>query len=221
VRHRGRTRVFDSSAACFSLVTEEEVCLSRILVVDDDSASRLVLKSRLAEQGYEIVIAESGARGLMEAREGAFDAFLISADLSSGLPGCEVCRRMKGVPTTAVIPVLLFSQSVPSCDVIERAYEAGCASFVAGNELPGLDHMLRIALKQRRQWLELAEEAHALHEQVRRLQDDRHRRGGDGAPSRPRSVGSARHAHHRHASWQPRARERTRSVRTRRAHRGT
>jgi len=149
--------------------------LSRILVVDDDSASRLVLKSRLAEQGYEIVIAESGARGLMEAREGAFDAFLISADLSSGLPGCEVCRRMKGVPTTAVIPVLLFSQSVPSCEVLERAFEAGCASFVAGNELPGLDHMLRIALKQRRQWLELSEEAHALHEQVRRLQDDRHR----------------------------------------------
>ena len=68
--------------------------MSRVLVVDDDSASRLVLKSRLGEQGYEVAAAESGARGLMEARESKFDVFLVSAALSSGLPGWEVCRRI-------------------------------------------------------------------------------------------------------------------------------
>jgi DNA-binding NtrC family response regulator len=153
----------------------EEVCLSRILVVDDDSASRLVLKSRLGEQGFEVAIAESGARGLMEAREGAFDAFLVSADLSSGLPGWEVCRRIKGVPATSLLPVLLFSHSIPENDVLERGYEAGCAAFVAGNELPALEHVLRLALKQRRQLSELADEVHLLHEQMRRLQEERHR----------------------------------------------
>jgi DNA-binding NtrC family response regulator len=149
--------------------------LNRILVVDDDSASRLVLKSRLGEQGYEVAIAESGARGLMESREGAFDTFLISADLSSGLPGWEVCRRIKGAPTTGMIPVLLFSHTVPAGEMLERGYEAGCTAFVAGTELPGLEHVLRLALKQRRQVIELSDEVHVLHEQVRRLQDDRHR----------------------------------------------
>jgi DNA-binding NtrC family response regulator len=149
--------------------------LSRILVVDDDSASRLVLKSRLAEQGYEVATVESGARGLMEAREGTFDLVLISATLGSGLPGWEVCRRIKGAPATSTVPVLLFSYSAPANEQLERGYEAGCTDFLAGSELPALEHVLKLALKQRRYLIELADEVRLLHEQVRRLQEERHR----------------------------------------------
>jgi DNA-binding NtrC family response regulator len=160
---------------CFPLATEEEVRLSRVLVVDDDSASRLVLKSRLGEQGYEVSVAENGARGLMEAREAKFDVFLVSAALSSGVPGWEVCRRIRGVPAASTVPVLLFSYTTPSDETLERGYEAGCVSFVFGSELPALDHVLRLALKQRRLVRELADDARTLHEQVRRMQEDRQR----------------------------------------------
>jgi CheY-like chemotaxis protein len=149
--------------------------LSRILVVDDESASRLVLKSRLAEQGYDVAIAESGARGLMEAREGSFDAILVSAALSAGLPGWEVCRRIKSAPSAGTVPVLLFSNSLVASDVMERAFEAGCSAFVVGNELPALEHQLKLAIKHRHSVLELADEARVLHEQLRRAQEERHR----------------------------------------------
>jgi DNA-binding NtrC family response regulator len=169
-------RVFDpSERPKLPARTEEEVRLSRVLVVDDDSASRLVLKSRLSEQGYEVAVAESGARGLMEARESKFDVFLVSAALSSGLPGWEVCRRIKAVPAASTVPVLLFSYTTPSDETLERGYEAGCVSFVFGSELPALDHVLRLALKQRRLVRDLADDARMLHEQIRRLQEEKQR----------------------------------------------
>jgi DNA-binding NtrC family response regulator len=149
--------------------------LSRILVVDDESASRLVLKSRLAEQGYDVAIAESGARGLMEAREGSFDAILVSAALGSGVPGWEVCRRIKGAPSAGTVPVLLYSSTTVASDIMERAFEAGCSAFVIGHELPALEHQLKLAIKHRHTVLELADEARVLHEQLRRVQDERPR----------------------------------------------
>jgi CheY-like chemotaxis protein len=51
----------------------------RILVVDDDSGHRLILKNRLTELGSEVVGADSGARGLVVARGGKFDVFVVSA----------------------------------------------------------------------------------------------------------------------------------------------
>src|SRR6185369_12511441 len=98
--------------------------------------------SRLAEQGYDVAIAESGARGLMEAREGSFDAILVSAALGSGVPGWEVCRRIKGAPSAGTVPVLLYSSTTVASDIMERAFEAGCSAFVIGHELPALEHQL-------------------------------------------------------------------------------
>lgn len=159
----------------------------RILVVDDDSGHRLILKNRLTEKGSEVVAADSGAKGLVEARGGAFDAILVAADLGTGIDGFEVCRRLKSIPETNATPVVLFhTQSNPG-EQVERGYDAGCDAFVLGQELNGLDHVVRLLVRQRRQYVELAEQFRGLHDQSRRSGGDRLRESENGA------LGSAEH----------------------------
>lgn len=145
----------------------------RILVVDDDSGHRLVLRSRLAERGYEVTLAESGARGLMDARAAAFDLFLVASNLGSGIDGHEVCRRLKGIPETSAVPVVLFNHHSLAHENLERGFDVGCDAFVIGGELSGLEHQLRLLIRQRRLQQELSDQVRALQEQNRRLCDER------------------------------------------------
>lgn len=149
--------------------------MSRILVVDDDSGHRIILKSRLSNAGYEVIEADNGARGLVAARGHTFDAFLIAAGLSSGVDGYEVCRRLKAIPETNGAPVLLFHAHSPVSEDIARGFEAGCDAFLSRVELPTLEHVLRLHLRNRQRVHELHEELRAYQGHARRTAEERAR----------------------------------------------
>jgi DNA-binding NarL/FixJ family response regulator len=65
-----------------------------ILVVDDDSAIRLAIRTMLADAGYEAREAESGADALRAARAEAPALVLLDVNLP-GMCGYEVCRLMR------------------------------------------------------------------------------------------------------------------------------
>ena len=88
--------------------------MDRILLIEDDAGAQLVFKNRLKDLGYDVVVASTGARGLMEARADHFDLFLVDIGLGSGIDGYEVCRRLKTVPQIHGIPVVLISGQVKS-----------------------------------------------------------------------------------------------------------
>jgi len=140
----------------------------RILVVEDDAGHRLILKNRLTEHGWEVVTADSGARGLVDARSGGFDALLVAADLDTGIDGFEVCRRLKSIPETNATPVVLFNTQPGGQEQVDRAWQAGCDGFAAGQELSGLENLVKHLVRQRRQLVELAEQVRTLQEQIRR-----------------------------------------------------
>ncbi len=129
--------------------------MGRLLVIDEDSGRRLILRSRLSEAGYEIVVAENGARGLIEARNGAFDVILVNARLATGVDGCEVCRRLKAIPERVLVPVVIYVDDTSSGEEMVRAHEAGCDAFVARPDLPALEHVLRGLGRQRARLEEL------------------------------------------------------------------
>jgi DNA-binding NtrC family response regulator len=129
--------------------------MSRLLVIDEDSGRRLILRSRLSEAGYELVLAETGARGLIEARSGPFEAVLVGARLSTGVDGHEVCRRLKAIPESAHVPVVVYVDDASGAEEMVRAYEAGCDAFVARPDLPALEHVLRGLARQRARLEEL------------------------------------------------------------------
>ena len=87
--------------------------MSRILVIDDDPGNRLIVKSRLSDLGYEVLLADTGAEGLVEARNLGVDLFLVAGGLGSGIDATEVCRRLKAMPETNLVPVCIYSNLSP------------------------------------------------------------------------------------------------------------
>lgn len=80
----------------------------RILVIDDNRDSRLLLTHSLEELGYEVATAASAGAGLRKARTWSPD--LITLDLMMpGVSGWEVLEDLKGDPSLRDIPVVVVS----------------------------------------------------------------------------------------------------------------
>ncbi len=152
--------------------------MSRILLIDDELASRLVMHNRLKDLGHEVVVAENGATGLLEARETPFDLVLVDAGLSSGIGGLEVCRRLKQMPQTTSVPVVLIARQSGARDEAHKGFEAGCDAFVTKAELVVLDDILRALLRSKAVQDELTRQVRTFEEANRRLQEAQ-QRGGD------------------------------------------
>lgn len=81
-----------------------------ILVVDDESLNRILLKTYLEELGHTVIAAENGRDALTIANEQPIDAILL--DLIMPQPdGLEVLRQLKENPNTHTIPVVVVSAS--------------------------------------------------------------------------------------------------------------
>jgi len=91
-----------------------------ILLVDDETPVRQVIKTILVRQGFQVIEAEDGLSALSALHELKGDLSLIVSDVRMpGLDGIELCRQVKkGFPR---IPVLLMSGNEPAaCRVGDR-----------------------------------------------------------------------------------------------------
>lgn len=150
----------------------------RILLIDDDPGAQLLLNNRLIELGYEVVVAATGARGLLEARAERFDLFLVDIGLGSGIDGFEVCRRLKGMPQIHALPVVLISNQSMTQEDLHRGYEAGCESFLVKDDLALIEDVVRVMLRIKSLQDELAMQNRLLEERNRYLDEER-KRGAD------------------------------------------
>ncbi len=82
----------------------------RILVVDDNHAHCYALAKRLTKMGFQVRQAFDGYSALRGSR-GYPDLIMMDINMP-GIDGFEVCRRLKQDPTSAHIPVILFSATV-------------------------------------------------------------------------------------------------------------
>ncbi|MDE3079763.1 MAG: diguanylate cyclase [Paracoccaceae bacterium] len=95
----------------------------RVLVVDDVSTNRIVLKVKLADACYEVLQAANGLTGLEIARREVPDVILLDPDLPD-IGGIEVCRRLRADPATRAIPIVMLTATD---DAVSR-----CAALAAG-----------------------------------------------------------------------------------------
>lgn len=67
---------------------------AKILIIEDDLTTQLVLKKMLEEQGYDVATADDGVEGLAQAQQ--FQPALIICDwVMPRLDGLDVCRQVK------------------------------------------------------------------------------------------------------------------------------
>ncbi|MGA9574558.1 MAG: ATP-binding protein [Lysobacterales bacterium] len=82
--------------------------LARVLVVDDDVTSRELSRRILSKRGYSVITAEDGATGIAKAREQAPDIIVLDI-LMPGMDGWQVLEKLKALPETAGIPIIMQS----------------------------------------------------------------------------------------------------------------
>lgn len=103
---------------------------AKLLIVDDDSTNRLVLKGALTAQGYEVIIAEDGLRALMILRtDKTIDLVLLDVVMPE-MDGIEVLRFMKGEATLSHVPVVMIS-ALDDADRIATCLEMGADDFLS------------------------------------------------------------------------------------------
>jgi DNA-binding NtrC family response regulator len=158
--------------------------MGRILVIEDEPGTQLLLQSRLHDLGHEVITSPNGAMGVMEARSNQFDLFLVDVRLGSGIDGYEVTRRLKAMPHTHGVPVVLVSNQVKSREELHKGYEAGCESFLIKGDITLLEDVVRAMLRIKSLQDDLAMQNRLLDDHNRRLQDERGR-AGDGESARP------------------------------------
>jgi DNA-binding response OmpR family regulator len=94
-----------------------------ILVIEDDTDIRALLRSRLERLGYEVRTAGTGEEGLAAAI--ADPPRLIMLDiLLPGIDGWEVARRLRADPVTATVPVVIASIVEPQTES-DRLHTSG------------------------------------------------------------------------------------------------
>jgi CheY-like chemotaxis protein len=90
--------------------------IHRILIIDDEDDIREVAALSLESvAGWEVIMASSGAQGLVRAAEYLPDAILLDV-MMPGMDGPTTFRELRKNPRTARIPVLLLTAKVQSTD---------------------------------------------------------------------------------------------------------
>ena len=84
--------------------------MTRILLVEDESALSEPLSFLLEREGYEVVVAEDGPNAISEFDQNGTDLILLDLMLP-GIPGTEVCREIR---TRSTVPIIMLSRIPPA-----------------------------------------------------------------------------------------------------------
>lgn len=100
--------------------------MTHILIVDDSPTERHFLKAVLAENGYEISLAENGEQGIELAKSILPDLILMDV-VMPGMNGFQATRSLTQAPETAKIPVLMVSTKSDQTDQVWAARQGAKA----------------------------------------------------------------------------------------------
>jgi signal transduction histidine kinase/CheY-like chemotaxis protein len=95
----------------------------RVLTVDDEEASRFIIRQMLNGREHEVVEAASGVDGLARAHEAPPDVILLDLRLTD-MTGFDLLERFRQDPATARVPVVVVTSQRLSDDEHRRLSEA-------------------------------------------------------------------------------------------------
>ena len=101
---------------------------ARVLVVDDLPANVKLLEAKLSAEYFGVVTATNGREAIALCERGEVDIVLLDV-MMPGMNGFEVCRRLKGAPSTAHIPVVIVTTLDQPRDRLQ-GLDAGADDFL-------------------------------------------------------------------------------------------
>ncbi len=101
---------------------------SRLLVVDDNAATRYAIRRVLERHGYEVLEAGTGTEGLRITR-GPIDALILDVNLPD-MSGFDIVRQLRSDDRTRLLPVIHVSAaSIQTGDII-TGLDAGADAYL-------------------------------------------------------------------------------------------
>jgi CheY-like chemotaxis protein len=101
--------------------------MPKILLVEDNELNSDMLSRRLARRGYDVLLANDGAKGVASAKENRPDLILMDISLPV-TDGWEATRQLKTDPETRPIPVIALTAHAMATDRAKAA-EVGCNDY--------------------------------------------------------------------------------------------
>ena len=101
---------------------------TRLLLIEDDPALSQLLRYSFEREGFEVSHTASGEEALLLAAEVGPDIVLLDWMLEE-LSGIEVCRRLRRIPETANLPIIMLSARGEEADRV-RGLETGADDYV-------------------------------------------------------------------------------------------
>lgn len=100
----------------------------KILVIDDHPETLNIIQRVLQQQGYVVLGARSGFRGLRLAESENPDLVLVDGMMPE-MDGWEVCRRLRADPKLSDIPIIMFT-AVDEADKKLAGFNAGADDYL-------------------------------------------------------------------------------------------
>ena len=101
----------------------------RILMVDDHSANLLALEAILADTGYELVPARSGAEALKALLQQEFALILMDV-MMPDMDGYETAELIRRRESSRYTPIIFITANVRSDTHIVRGYSVGAVDYL-------------------------------------------------------------------------------------------
>ncbi|SFR07080.1 phosphate regulon transcriptional regulator PhoB [Poseidonocella sedimentorum] len=99
-----------------------------VLVVEDETSQREVLRYNLEADGFQVIMAENGEEALLQVDEYMPDIILLDWMIPL-VSGIEVCRRIKLRSDTRAIPIIMLSARSEEIDRV-RGLETGADDYM-------------------------------------------------------------------------------------------
>lgn len=133
--------------------------VSRILVVDDNVATRYSVRRVLEHHGFQVDEAGTGGQGVERLSTEAFDALILDVNLPD-MSGFDLVRQLRESPRTSLLPVVHVSAaSIATGDMI-TGLNAGADAYL----IHPVDHDVLLATLRTLLRVRKAEEALHTHE---------------------------------------------------------
>ncbi len=98
------------------------------LIIEDELALTTLLRYNLEKEGFRVNEAHDGEEALLRAKEEAPDLILLDWMLPL-LSGIEVCRQLRRLPETKVVPIIMLTARGEETDKI-RGLDSGADDYM-------------------------------------------------------------------------------------------
>ncbi|MDX2228941.1 MAG: GAF domain-containing protein [Leptolyngbyaceae cyanobacterium bins.349] len=102
----------------------------RILIVEDDSLSAVLLQDYLKASGYEVLHLDGGTHFLQRLREFKADLVLLDVQLSDTTTGMDLLRDLRSQSEFAALPVVIITAMAMAGDR-EKFLQAGATNYLS------------------------------------------------------------------------------------------